>query len=1216
VDAISPTDAWAVGTDGLFAHWNGANWTPVDNTKLIGTSPLYSVDMLTSNQVWATSNNGRILRYNGASWVQEPTNFSTTMYDISMVSSNYGWAAGSSARFARYDGSSWTEVVPGGTLTSTIYGLDMVSTTDGWAVTGTADQSGRTGKIARFNGTTWQQYFTTNRILYDVDMLDATYGWAVGEGGTVLQWNGSVWQEVSPPPSCRYSCGAVFLYAVSVASRTNVWAVGSTNSWTNNLWHWDGTRWTEVLPPNDALLNDVVVLPSNFGLAAADRGTIFRYDGSNWTIATTQWTTNGFRGFDCLHQSDCWAVGILNQQPPAYGLQHWNGSNWEVYQPPAYQPTMYDVGMVAPDAVWAVGTSGYIFRWNGSGWTRDPSPPDAHLYAMDMVSATEGWAVGSSGRIVRFDGSAWSNYTSPTTTNLWAIDMVDANEGWAGGTLGLMLHYQNGTWTRLNPNPASYTIEGIHMLNADEGWAVGYNGTILHYQNGTWTQQASPTTANLLNVYMLNSNEGWAVGTTPTGGSATILRYINGTWSLVASPTGNPLRDLFMFETGYSWAVGEAPGAKIFLGSAPGQTPTPATPTPTLTATATRTATATATAPATATVTGTSTPYVTATPTCLPGWSIVPGQDPSTSDNTIYGLAVIAPDDIWAVGSYRTGSIYQTLVEHWDGAQWTVVPSPNVGSGTNIFLAVSAVAPNDIWAVGWYLNGSVITSLIEHWDGTAWTVVPSPNPGSQTNWLSAVHAISANDVWAVGYYNNPAGIYQTLTLHWDGTAWTVVPSPSPSAFSNGLYGVAAVAPDDIWAVGWHKPNNSTFHTLTLHWDGSAWRVVPSPNPDSANNVLYGVTVAGPDDIWAAGWAGNLTLIEHWDGTAWTVVPSPSPGSPNMLYAIDAVAPDDIWAVGNYGSGRRLTLALHWNGSAWVHENSPNAGTGNNFLYAVGGLPTGHVWAAGTYSGGGVTRTLFLRYSGSCPTPTPLPTGSPSATSSATPTRTNTPTPTRTAVGASPTSTPRVPTATPTALVCPMNFTDVDEFNPFYIYIRCLYCRGILGGYADGTFRPYNPTTRGQMAKIVSNAAGFSDPIPSNRQTFSDVPPGHTFWVYIERLAWRGIVGGYADGTFRPDNWVTRGQMAKFASNAAGFDEEVPPGTQTYTDVPPGSTFWVYIERLSGRGIISGYECGNPEPCDPQRRPYYRPHLDVTRGQTSKIVANTFFPINCAPRGDE
>ena len=213
----------------------------------------------------------------------------------------------------------------------------------------------------------------------------------------------------------------------------------------------------------------------------------------------------------------------------------------------------------------------------------------------------------------------------------------------------------------------------------------------------------------------------------------------------------------------------------------------------------------------------------------------------------------------------------------------------------------------------------------------------------------------------------------------------------------------------------------------------------------------------------------------------------------------------------------------------------------------------------------------------------------------------------------PTNTP-VTTPTPTPTACVMNFSDVDEFNPFYIYIRCLYCRGIIGGYADGTFRPYNPTTRGQMAKIVSNAAGFSDPIPSNRQTFSDVPPGHTFWVYIERLAWRGIVGGYADGTFRPDNWVTRGQMTKFASNAAGFDEEVPPGTQTYTDVPPAHTFWVYIERLSARGIISGYECGRPPagPCDPQRRPWFLPDSTITRGQTSKIVANTFYP-ECQPR---
>ncbi len=232
-----------------------------------------------------------------------------------------------------------------------------------------------------------------------------------------------------------------------------------------------------------------------------------------------------------------------------------------------------------------------------------------------------------------------------------------------------------------------------------------------------------------------------------------------------------------------------------------------------------------------------------------------------------------------------------------------------------------------------------------------------------------------------------------------------------------------------------------------------------------------------------------------------------------------------------------------------------------------------------------------------------------------PTGCATPTPTATAT----------PTATPTELVCEMNFTDVPTTNPFYIYIRCLYCRGILGGYNDpvncagvGTpcFRPENPTTRGQMAKIVANAAGILDPIPPGTQTYTDVPPSHPFWVYIERLSAHGIVGGYSDGTFRPDNWVTRGQLTKFASNAAGFSEPIPSNQQTYTDVPPSQPFYVYIERLSSRGIISGYQCGVPPagPCDPQNRPWFLPDATITRGQTSKIVSNTFFPVNCAPRG--
>ncbi len=254
----------------------------------------------------------------------------------------------------------------------------------------------------------------------------------------------------------------------------------------------------------------------------------------------------------------------------------------------------------------------------------------------------------------------------------------------------------------------------------------------------------------------------------------------------------------------------------------------------------------------------------------------------------------------------------------------------------------------------------------------------------------------------------------------------------------------------------------------------------------------------------------------------------------------------------------------------------------------------------------------------CPAYTLTITGLPGGGPCPSPTVTNTPvppSPTNTAVPPTATNTPSAPSPTPTELVCEMNFSDVPPDYVFYPYIRCLYCRGIIGGYSDGTFRPGNPTTRGQMSKIVANAAGILDPIPPNRQTYTDVPPSHPFWVYIERLSAHGIVGGYSDGTFRPDNWVTRGQLTKFASNAAGFSEPIPPNQQTYTDVPPSQTFWLYIERLSSRGIISGYQCGVPPagPCDPQNRPWFLPDATITRGQTSKIVSNTFFPVNCAPR---
>lgn len=229
-------------------------------------------------------------------------------------------------------------------------------------------------------------------------------------------------------------------------------------------------------------------------------------------------------------------------------------------------------------------------------------------------------------------------------------------------------------------------------------------------------------------------------------------------------------------------------------------------------------------------------------------------------------------------------------------------------------------------------------------------------------------------------------------------------------------------------------------------------------------------------------------------------------------------------------------------------------------------------------------------------------------------------------------------ATATASICQTQFTDVNLLNPFYYYIRCLACRGIVGGYPCGGpneacrcynnafFRPYNTTTRAQTAKIVAQAANFTDPIPSTQQTFQDVPPTDTFWIYIERLYVHGVVSGYPCGGsgepcippanrpyFRPSNTVTRGQLAKMVAQAASFTETVPSTQQTFQDVPSTDTFWLYVERLYDHNAVVGYSCGSTgEPCvPPANRPYYRPYTTTTRGQTAKIVSLSFLPA-CAP----
>ena len=193
-----------------------------------------------------------------------------------------------------------------------------------------------------------------------------------------------------------------------------------------------------------------------------------------------------------------------------------------------------------------------------------------------------------------------------------------------------------------------------------------------------------------------------------------------------------------------------------------------------------------------------------------------------------------------------------------------------------------------------------------------------------------------------------------------------------------------------------------------------------------------------------------------------------------------------------------------------------------------------------------------------------------------------------------------PTATPTG--CWISFSDVRPSDYFYEAVRYLYCRGVVGGYSDNTFRPWSNTTRAQIAKMVVLAEGWPLLNPPN-PTFADVPYGSTFYTYVETAAARGILGGYACGGpgepcdasrrsyYRPGVSVTRGQIAKMVVLAEGWPLLNPPNP-TFADVPYGSTFYTYVETAAARGILGGYADGS-----------FRPGNQATRGQIAKVVYN-------------
>jgi hypothetical protein len=294
--------------------------------------------------------------------------------------------------------------------------------------------------------------------------------------------------------------------------------------------------------------------------------------------------------------------------------------------------------------VWAVGDVGgsppYIMHWDGAAWTSTiPEEMNATLYDVEAITPTDAWAVGAvlgpnhQTLTMHWDGAAWTVVDSPSpgfiSNDLLAVAAVASDDVWAaglygppeGGTLPLFLHWDGTSWTRVPEAPGLLggAIQALDVVSSTDIWAVGYRGLsdfglelLTERWNGTeWEIVRTPNiggddSADLKSVAAASADDAWAVGTNYSIGPVSI-HWTGVRWREVAVEGNGPLN----------------------------------------------------------------------------------------------GVGAIAGNDVWAVGGAYDGGLdeFVPVTQRWDGRRWTRLqtPSPGLGSG---FTAIDVVAPDEIWAVG------------------------------------------------------------------------------------------------------------------------------------------------------------------------------------------------------------------------------------------------------------------------------------------------------------------------------------------------------------------------------------------------------------------------------------------------------------------------------------------------------------------------------------
>jgi len=310
-------------------------------------------------------------------------------------------------------------------------------------------------------------------------------------------------------------------------------------------------------------------------------------------------------------------------------------------------------------------------------------------------------------------------------------------------------------------------------------------------------------------------------------------------------------------------------------------------------------------------------------------WRVQAVPAPANSAAQLLGVSCPATGICVAVGysADQTTGAQRTLAERWAGGQWAIQPTPSPGNGISQLTGVSCLSATDCTAVGIDNTPTAINStLAEHWDGTRWTVEPSPDPaGTTITDFVGVSCASPTSCTAVGLYDKKSGggAHEVpLAEHWDGSRWTVqaVPLPAGAIAADLDGGVSCPSATACTAVGGSAGPNQSFAPLVESWNGATWRVQPTPAlPAGADNPFFaGVSCTSAKHCTAVGvflnGAAAESLVERWNGTSWAIQADAAPAGTAMS-SVSCTSSTSCTAAGSLA-------AEHWDGTSWTLQPLP------------------------------------------------------------------------------------------------------------------------------------------------------------------------------------------------------------------------------------------------------------------------------------------------------